>query len=86
LSLLKKNTPMPLHLIKLSEGSESLADLAAWQKARLKDMKAKGKKPELIHITRQTPKRAEEVLDGAPSTGSSRAGSWRGKGCLNCVP
>ncbi|TAL37858.1 MAG: DUF1489 family protein [Alphaproteobacteria bacterium] len=55
---------MPLHLIKLSVGSESLADLAAWQKQRLKDMKAKGRKPELIHVTRQTPKRAEELLEG----------------------
>jgi hypothetical protein len=55
---------MPLHLIKLSVGSESLADLGAWQKERLKAMKAAGKKPELIHITRHTPKRADEVLNG----------------------
>lgn len=55
---------MPLHLIKLSVGSESLADLGAWQKQRLKDMKAKGRKPELIHVTRQMPKRAAELLDG----------------------
>jgi hypothetical protein len=55
---------MALHLIKLSVGSESLADLSAWQKERLREMKAKGKKPELVHITRQTPKRAEELLAG----------------------
>jgi len=55
---------VPLHIIKLSVGSESMEDLAAWQKSRLKDMKAKGKTPELIHITRQMPKRAEDVLDG----------------------
>jgi hypothetical protein len=55
---------MTLHLIKLSVGTESLEDLAAWQKQRLKDMRAKGQKPELIHVTRQTPKRAEELLDG----------------------
>ncbi len=55
---------MTVHLIKLSVGSESLSDLGAWQKQRLKDMKAKGKKPELIHVTRHMPKRAEEVLDG----------------------
>lgn len=55
---------MPLHLIKLSVGSESLADLASWQKERLKEMKAKGQKPELIHVTRHTPKRADELLDG----------------------
>jgi hypothetical protein len=55
---------MTVHLIKLSVGSESVADLAAWQKQRLKEMKAKGRAPELIHVTRHTPKRAEEVLDG----------------------
>ncbi|MBN8532017.1 MAG: DUF1489 domain-containing protein [Alphaproteobacteria bacterium] len=49
---------MTLHLIKLSVGPESLADLASWQKKRLKVV------PELIHITRQTPKRAAELLDG----------------------
>ncbi|NDF12173.1 MAG: DUF1489 family protein [Proteobacteria bacterium] len=52
---------MTLHLIKLSVGPESLLDLEAWQKQRLK---AKGKKPELMHITRHMPKRAAEVLDG----------------------
>ena len=53
-----------LHLIKLCVGCDSLSDLAAWQKQRLKDKKAKGQKPELIHVTRQMPKRAEELLDG----------------------
>jgi hypothetical protein len=55
---------MTLHLIKLSVGPESFDDLGDWQKARLKDMKAKGKKPELVHVTRQMPKRAAELLDG----------------------
>lgn len=55
---------MPLHLIKLCVGCDSLADLAAWQKQRLKEKRAKGQKPELVHVTRMTPKRAEEVLDG----------------------
>jgi len=55
---------MTIHLIKLAVGPESLADLIAWQKQRLKDMKRKGQKPELMHVTRQTPKRAEELLDG----------------------
>ena len=55
---------MPLHLIKLCVGCDSLAELADWQKQRLKEKRAKGRKPELIHITRMTPKRAEEVLDG----------------------
>ena len=55
---------MTIHLIKLSVGPESLDDLAARQKQRLKEMKAAGKKAELVHITRHMPKRAAEVLDG----------------------
>lgn len=53
-----------IHLIKLSVGPESLGDLEAWQAQRLKDMKRAGRKPELMHITRQTPKRADELLGG----------------------
>ena len=53
-----------LNLIKLCVGAESIESLQSWQKSRLKDLRAKGKKPELIHVTRQTPKRAEELLDG----------------------
>jgi hypothetical protein len=53
-----------LHLIKLCVGVESLEELARWQKKRLQDKKKKGQKPELIHVTRQTPKRAAELLDG----------------------
>ena len=53
-----------LHLIKLCVGVDSLKDLAAWQKKRLKEKRDKGQKPELIHVTRQMPKRAEELLDG----------------------
>ena len=55
---------MTIHLIKLSVGPETLDDLAARQKQRLKDMKSKGQKPELMHVTRHMPKRAEELLDG----------------------
>src|ERR1700742_5028403 len=53
-----------LHLIKLCVGVDSLEELARWQKRRLAEKKKKGQKPELIHITRQTPKRAEELLAG----------------------
>jgi hypothetical protein len=55
---------MALHLIKLCVGVDSVADLADWQKARLKERKAKGQARELLHITRHMPKRAEELLDG----------------------
>jgi len=53
-----------LHLIKLCVGVSSLEELATWQKRRLAEKKKKGQKPELIHLTRQTPKRATELLDG----------------------
>jgi hypothetical protein len=55
---------MSLHLIKLSVGPASASDLKAWQKQRLKELKAAGKKPELTHVTRHMPKRAQEILDG----------------------
>ena len=55
---------MTLHLIKLSVGSESLETFISWHKKRLAEKKKKGQKPELIHITRMTPKRKEELLDG----------------------
>ena len=55
---------MTLHLIKLAVGAESVADLSAWQGERLKELKRKGKKPEMVHVTRQMPKRADEILDG----------------------
>jgi hypothetical protein len=55
---------MPLHLIKLSVGSDSLEDLVAWQAERLKALKKKKQPLLLRHITRMTPKRGDELLDG----------------------
>jgi hypothetical protein len=55
---------MPLHIIKLCVGCDSIEDLAAWQKERLRQLKAAGEKPRLYHRTLQTPKRREELLDG----------------------
>ncbi len=56
---------MPLHIIKLSVGTDSIEDLEDWIKLKLKEKKKRGeKKPERIHTTRMMPKRAEEVLDG----------------------
>lgn len=49
---------MALHLIKLCVGVESLDDLRAWRTER-----AKGGHSPIVH-TRQTPKRAAEILDG----------------------
>ena len=53
-----------LHLIKLCVGISTLEELGDWQKRRLAEKKKKGQKPELIHVTRMTPKRGDEVLAG----------------------
>jgi len=55
---------MTLHIIKLCVGVDTVQDLAEWQAGRLKDLKKKRKPLELVHVTRMTPKRKEEVLDG----------------------
>jgi hypothetical protein len=49
---------MALHLIKLCVGADTPEDLARWRAGRA----AEGLRP-LVH-TRQTPKRAQEILDG----------------------
>jgi hypothetical protein len=53
-----------LHLIKLAVGPDSLRELQEWQTNLACEKAAKGQKGELIHITRNTPKRAEQVLNG----------------------
>ncbi|HEX2591078.1 MAG TPA: DUF1489 domain-containing protein [Rhizomicrobium sp.] len=55
---------MTLHILKLCVGVDTLQELADWQAGRLKDLKKKGKPAELVHVTRMTPKRKDEVLDG----------------------
>ncbi len=55
---------MPLHLLKLSVGTDSVQDLEDWIKLKMKAQKKRGKKPERIHTTRMVPKRADELLDG----------------------
>jgi hypothetical protein len=53
---------MPLHLIKLCVGCDSVQDLEDWIKARMKARKTR--KREHFHTTRMVPKRAAELLDG----------------------
>jgi len=56
---------MSVNLIKLCVGVDQVDELAGYQSARLKDMRANGvKRPQLRHVTRNTPRRAGEVLDG----------------------
>ena len=49
---------MTVHLKKLSVGSQSLETLRAWQVLRLSET------GRLMHVTRNRPRRAEEILDG----------------------
>jgi hypothetical protein len=53
-----------LHLLKLCVGADSLEDLMQWQAQRLAEAKRKGEPAEILHITRQTPKRDAPLLDG----------------------
>ena len=56
---------MQLHLIKLSVGTDSIADLEEWIKLKTAAQRKRGvKKPERIHTTRMVPKRAEELTGG----------------------
>ena len=51
---------MALNLLKLSVGSNSVEDLAAWQGSA----RAKGPDGLPRHVTRMWPRRADELLDG----------------------
>ena len=53
-----------LHLIKLCVGVDSPQQLKEWQSARLEQKRANGEPAELLHITRMTPKRRDEILNG----------------------
>jgi len=54
---------MPLHLIKLCVGADTVKDLEDWIRQKQKK-KPRPAKREHIHTTRMVPKRAEELLDG----------------------
>jgi hypothetical protein len=45
-------------------GAESIDDLSKWQKQRRLERKKRGEGNESFHITKQTPRRADELLDG----------------------
>jgi hypothetical protein len=55
---------MTLHLIKLSVGVDDVDHLARIQAKRLADARRQGVTPELRHVTRNTPRRADAILDG----------------------
>jgi hypothetical protein len=55
---------MTLHLIKLCVGCDSVKELEAWIRQRLREKKKRGERPQHVHTTRMMPKRADELLDG----------------------
>lgn len=55
---------MPLHIVKLCVGADSVDDLRAWVAQRLEDARRESRIPEQIHQTRMMPKRGTEVLAG----------------------
>ena len=55
---------MPLHLIKLAVGCESVKELKGRVAERMATARKKGRPLRHVHITRMTPKRDEEILDG----------------------
>lgn len=68
---------MTVHLIKLCVGADNISDLATWQAERLAEKK-KLKQPRILaHVTRMTPKRAEELLAGGSLY-------WVMKGVIRC--
>lgn len=55
---------MPLHLIKLAVGCESVTELKEWIAERMLTARKKGLPEHHVHVTRMTPKRIEEILAG----------------------
>jgi hypothetical protein len=55
---------VPLHIVKLCVGVETVEELADWQKKRRAQQRKAGQKPVTRHVTKMTPKRADEVTDG----------------------
>ena len=57
---------MTLHLLKLCVGCGSVEELVSWQRHRLATMRKSDPQAELMHVTRQTPRR-EGFEPGASS-------------------
>lgn len=55
---------MPLHLIKLCVGVDSVDDLEEWVARRRREKCRSGRPPPQVHVTRMTPKRSDDLLDG----------------------
>lgn len=68
---------MPLHLLKLCVGCDSVEDLESWIAQRLAAPRAAGEPAEQFHTTRMVPVRRDELLDGGSLF-------WVIKGTVQC--
>lgn len=68
---------MTVNLVKLCVGAESVEDLTGWIEQRLAAKRHAGASVELIHVTRMTPKRQADLLDGGSLY-------WVIKGIIQC--
>ncbi len=55
---------MTVHIIKLCVGVDTVSELADWQEKRARQALKTGKPLVLKHLTRNTPRRKDEILDG----------------------
>jgi hypothetical protein len=55
---------MPLHLIKLCVGCDSVKELREWIREKLAEKKRRRQPLERFHTTRMMPKRADELVAG----------------------
>lgn len=55
---------MSLHLVKLCVGCTSISELESWIRDRKRQARKQGKTYRHAHVTRMSPKRVEELLDG----------------------
>ena len=66
---------MPLGLLKMCVGVSEIDQLARWQHERLLRLRETGNPAKLRHVTRNRPRRADEILDGGSLY-------WVIKGCV----
>jgi hypothetical protein len=55
---------LPLHLVKLCVGADSIADLKSWVEERVRERRKRRETLRSLHVTRMVPTRAQEIVDG----------------------
>ena len=60
----RDRSSVPLHLIKLCVGCDSVKDLEDWIREKQRERRRRKQPREHVHRTRMVPKRADELTDG----------------------